>query len=119
MLTSEKAKQIGERWLMLWNEHSVDEYLTQYRHDVVLVSSVALRLFPESNGRLTDKSLLKDYWELVRAKYPNFKFKLDKLSYFENKVLVFYSTLDNRTKAIGILTVDDNDEIYKVEVSYV
>ena len=119
MLTQEKAEQLGRRWIDLWNERSVDEYLTQYRDDVVLVSSIALRLFPESNGRLSDKKLLKEYWELVRLKLPQYKFVLERITCYENKVLVFYRTIDGRTKVIAILTVDSDDMIYKVEVSYV
>lgn len=119
MLTEEKANEIGTRWLDVWNTSSVDDYLKLYRDDVVLVSSVALRLFPDSHGRISDKTVLKEYWELVRVKFPNYKFVLTRTCVFENKVLVFYSTQDNSTKAIGILTVDEDDLIYKCEVSYV
>jgi hypothetical protein len=119
MLTQEQAERIGHHWIELWNEHSVPEYMTQYREDVVLVSSIALRLFPESNGRLQDKALLQQYWETVRVKFPNFRFTLERIAHFENKVLVFYTTFDGTTKAIAILTVDDDGMIYKVEVSYV
>jgi|LakMenEpi03Aug12_release.lakeMendotaPanAssembly.Ray.scaffolds.fasta_scaffold209110_2 hypothetical protein len=55
----EKAKIIAQKWIDLWNNKSVDEYLTQHRDDVVLVSSVALRLFPDSNGRITDKKSIE------------------------------------------------------------
>lgn len=119
MLTQERADLIGNRWLDLWNKETVDEYLTQYRNDIELVSTVAFRLFPDSNGRITDKKILKEYWELVRVKFPQFKFVLEKIDFFENKILVFYTTQDLKTKAIAILTVDDDEMIYKCEVSYV
>jgi len=119
MLSEEKAMRIGRRWIDLWNECSVDEYLTQYREDVVLVSSIALRLFPESHGRLSNKTLLKEYWELVRLKFPHFHFTVERITFFENKVLVFYHARYLQTKVIAILTVDEEDMIYKVEISYV
>jgi len=119
MLTQERADRIGNRWLDLWNNDTVDEYLTQYRDDIVLVSTVAFRLFPDTNGRISDKKILKEYWELVRNKIPQFKFVLEKIDFFENKILVFYTTQDLKTKAIAILTIDNNDMIYKCEVSYV
>lgn len=119
MLTKEHAERIGNRWLDLWNNNTVDEYLTQYRNDIVLVSSVAFRLYPDSNGCISDKKILKEYWELVCIKTPQFKFVLEKLDFFENKILVFYTTQDLKTKAIAILTIDNNDKIYKCEVSYV
>jgi hypothetical protein len=119
MLSEQKAIEIGTRWIELWNNCTVDEYLTQYSDDIVLVSSVALRLLPDSNGRIFDKKLLKEYWELVRIRFPNYKFEIERISHFENKVLVFYHTLDRQTKAIAILTLYADNLICKVEVSYV
>lgn len=119
MLTEVKAKLIANRWLDWWNEKTVEEYLTQYRDDIILISNIVLKLFPESYGRMTDKAILKNYWEIVRVKFPNYKFILEKVDFYENKVIVFYSTTDYTTKAIGILTVDEKELIYKCEVSYV
>ncbi len=119
IMNCEKAKIIANRWVDLWNNNTVDEYLTQYRDDIVLVSSIALRLFPESNGRISNKTILKEYWELVRVKFPTFKFNMTDFNCYENKILIYYSTQDNLTKAIAILTVDEDGMIYKCEVSYV
>ncbi len=119
MMSDDTAYLIAQRWVDLWNNESVEEYLTQYRYDVVLVSSMALRLFPESKGRLTDKKVLYNYWSIVREKFPNYKFKISRVSTFENKIIIYYATTDDTTKAICILTVDEEEMIYKIEVSYV
>lgn len=119
MISEYTANMIAQRWVDLWNNRSVEEYLSQYRDDVVLVSSMALRLFPESNGRLTDKKVLYNYWSIVRDKFSNYKFEISSVSTFENKVVIYYTTTDHTTKAICILTVDEEGMIYKVEVSYV
>jgi hypothetical protein len=68
---------------------------------------------------LQTKKVLKEYWELVRIKFPNYKFILTDVTCYENKVLIFYSTHDSSTKAIAILTVDEQGMIYKCEVSCV
>ena len=119
MITQEKAVLIGERWLAMWNDCSVDEYLTQYRQDAVLISSVALRLFPDSNGKVAEKETLREYWEFVRMKFPNLKFVMDKVSVAENKIIVFYSTHDKLSKAIATLAMDESGLIYKMEVCYI
>jgi hypothetical protein len=119
MISQESAQVIAQRWIDLWNDKSIEEYLTQYRDDVVLVSSMALRLFPDSRGTMTDKKVLHNYWSLVRQKFPNYRFKISSVSTFENKVVIYYCTLDEGTKAICILTVDNQGMIYRVEVSYV
>lgn len=119
MLTQEIAEKIGTRWIEDWNNFSVATYMEQYEDDVILVSSLALRLIPESHGRLSDKKILLEYWELVRIKFPNFKFNILSITFFENKVLVSYATKIDHTKAIAILTVSPNLKINRVEVSYV
>ena len=119
MISEESAKIIAHRWVNLWNDKSIEEYLTQYREDVVLVSSLALRLFPDSNGCMTDKKVLFKYWSLVREKFPNYRFEINNISTFENKVVIYYTTLNGLTKADCILTVDGQGLVYRVEVSYV
>ncbi|HPI54543.1 MAG TPA: nuclear transport factor 2 family protein [Chitinophagaceae bacterium] len=119
MLTQEKANQIGQRWVDDWNDLSVAEYMRQYSDDVVLVSTIALRLIPECNGTLTDKKILQAYWELVRERFPHFKFVISSISFYENKVVVYYSSFKEGTKAIAILTVNPQGLINRVEVSYV
>ena len=119
MLHQEKANQIGTRWIEDWNNLSVEQYMDIYSDNVVLVSSLAFRLFPDSHGRLQDKKLLKEYWELVRIKFPQFKFKVSNIHFFENKIVVNYETIVEHTKAIAILTIDGFDKICQVEVSYV
>ena len=119
MISQERANAIAQRWVDLWNHKSIDEYLSQYRDDVVLVSSMALRLFPDSKGTLTDKKLLHNYWSLVRDRFPNYLFKISNVTTFENKIVIYYTTLDESTKSITILTIDEDEMIYRVEVSYV
>jgi hypothetical protein len=38
-----------------WNNSSLDTFIDLHSNDVELISSLALRLFPESNGRIQEK----------------------------------------------------------------
>lgn len=118
-LQKEIADKIAHDWIELWNHASVPVYLEQYTDDAVLVSSVALRLFPESNGRIIGKDVLLNYWETVRIHFPNFTFKINRTEFYENKVVIYYETKDSLTKAIAILSLNDDYKIKKIEVSYV
>lgn len=119
MLNQEIANRIGQRWVDDWNNLSVADYMKQYSDDVILVSTIALRLIPECNGTLSDKKILLSYWELVRERFPHFKFVVSSISFYENKVVVYYSSIQEGTKAIAILTVNPQGLINRVEVSYV
>lgn len=119
IISHEQAEKISYFWVHSWNEKLFEQYMAQYDEDAVLVSNVALRLFPESNGRLFGKSILTNYWSLVMEKFPNFKFKRNRFETYENKIIVYYESIIDKTKAIAILTVNDKLLINKVEVSYV
>mgnify|MGYP001022699448 CR=1 FL=1 len=119
MLTFEIANQLGRQWVDTWNNKSIDDYLNLYTDDVQVVSSLALRLFPESNGTLQDKKLLKNYWELLKTRYPNYIFQMDVVRYFDDKLIVYYSSLDQSVRAIAVLTIREDLLIRRVEVSYV
>lgn len=119
IISYEDANNISFNWIHLWNERLFDKYMAQYDEEAILVSNVALRMFPESNGRLSGKTLLTNYWSLVMKKFPQFKFKRNKFETYENKIIVYYESIIDETKAIAILTINGNLLITKIEVSYV
>lgn len=118
-MTEEKAQHIVSQWIKYWNEKSLNEYMDLLSDDVEIVSSLTLRLIPESNGHLKGKKILHEYWDLVRKKLPNFKFEFSHLFTYDNKIIVHYTTFDKTNKAIAILTINQNELISKMEISYI
>jgi hypothetical protein len=118
MITSENIKRIALNWIYLWNEESLENYMEQYSEDIELVSNIAMRLFPDSNGRIKDKTVLQNYWSIERIKYPNFIFNMLDINIYDNKAIVYYEAKDKSMKAIAILTVNEQEKINRVEVSY-
>lgn len=116
----EEAEQIAHRWIREWNTGNLDSFMQLHDEDVELISSLALRMFPESHGKIVDKKLLRSYWEIVQERMPELQFAVDKVCLFENKIVLYYSTPEQSHKAIAILTINnENHLIRKVEVSYV
>lgn len=119
-ISIEEAEQIAHRWIKEWNTGNLDSFMQLHDEDVELVSSLALRMFPESHGKIVDKKLLRSYWEIVQERMPELQFAVDKVCLFENKIVLYYSTPEQSHKAIAILTINiENHLIRKVEVSYV
>ncbi len=111
--------EIAEHWVEAWNNSSLDTFIDLHSDDVELISSLALRLFPESNGRIQGKKTLYDYWGIVRERLPKIHFKIDRMMMSDLKVVLYLSTENNPTKAIARMTIDpDNLLIRKMEVSY-
>lgn len=118
-ITLEQAHFISEKWVEYWNNDTVEKYLTLYDDDATLVSNVALRLMPHSYGRITGKLHMLEYWSLVRLNFPQFKFRINRIEIYENKIIVYYESIIDNSKAIAILSINDHLLIKKVEVSYV
>jgi hypothetical protein len=118
-ITLEQAHLISEKWVEYWNNDTVEKYLTLYDDDATLVSNVALRLMPESFGRITGKPQMFEYWSLVRLNFPQFKFRINRIEIYENKIIAYYESIIDHSKAIAILSINDDLLIKKVEVSYV
>lgn len=111
--------EIAEHWVEAWNNSSLESFIDLHSNDVELISSLALRLFPESNGRIQGKKTLYDYWGIVRERLPKIHFKIDRMMMSDLKVELYLSTENNPTKAIARMTIDpDNLLIRKMEVSY-
>lgn len=111
--------EIAEHWVEAWNNSSLETFIDLHSNDVELISSLALRLFPESNGRIQGKKTLYDYWGIVRERLPKIHFKIDRMMMSDLKVVLYLSTENNPTKAIARMTIDpDNLLIRKMEVSY-
>lgn len=108
-----------DRWIDTWNNGNIDDFLELLVEDTELVSTLALRLIPESNGSLKGKQILRIYWAMVKDKIPDFKFKLIRTEFFEDKIIIHYQTISERVKAIAIFTVRDDLKVSKTEVSYV
>ena len=66
-------------WLAAWNAHDVEAVLHHFHEDAVFTSPFAARLFPESDGRLTGKPAIREYWTTALARVPDLHFALDTL----------------------------------------
>jgi ketosteroid isomerase-like protein len=59
MLTKEQAHEFAEHWVQSWNSHDLDEIMSHYEEDVVLVSPVAAQLKAKRHYGITSKRGLK------------------------------------------------------------
>jgi hypothetical protein len=118
-ITLEQAHLISGKWVEYWNNDTVEKYLTLYDDEATLVSNVALRLIPNSFGRIAGKTQMLEYWTLVRLNFPQFKFRINRVEIYENKIIAYYESLIDYSKAIAILSINDDLLIKKIEVSYV
>ncbi|MFD7137361.1 nuclear transport factor 2 family protein [Streptomyces sp. NPDC059894] len=70
----------ARRWIRCWNERDLEGLLIHYADDVVVNSSAAARLRPDSGGRLRGKEELREFWTHGLGLFPDLRFELTGLA---------------------------------------
>jgi ketosteroid isomerase-like protein len=61
MLTKEQVYELVEHWVQAWNSHDLDEIMSHYAEDVVLVSPVVAKILNYPLETVKGKEALRDY----------------------------------------------------------
>lgn len=64
-------------WAAAWNARDVERVLAHFHDAAVFTSPFALRLFPDSGGRLSGKARIRDYWRAGLAAVPDLHFTVE------------------------------------------
>jgi ketosteroid isomerase-like protein len=48
MISKEKAQELVQDWIEIWNSHNIDDILSPYRDDVVLTSPFVVKLLGDN-----------------------------------------------------------------------
>lgn len=117
MLTQEQAHELAEHWIQSWNAHDLDEILSHYEEDVVLVSPVAAKILNDPCGTVKGKALLREYFKKGLEVYPDLKFELVDVMWGLFSVVVYYINQQG-SKAGEFMEVSSTGKITKVIANY-
>jgi ketosteroid isomerase-like protein len=117
MLTKKQAYELAEHWVQAWNSHVLDEIMSHYAEDVVLVSPIAVKLLNEPLGTVRGKEALRDYFKKGLEAYPDLKFELIDVMWGLFSV-VFYYINQKGSKAGEFMEVGSTGKITKVIANY-
>src|SRR2546423_11139291 len=76
MLTDKEAQEFAQHWVAAWNSHNLDEIMSHYAADVVLVSPVAARILNDPSGTVKGREAVHAYFRRGLEAYPNLTFEL-------------------------------------------
>jgi ketosteroid isomerase-like protein len=76
MLTEKEARKFANHWVEAWNSRDLDEIMSHYDSNVVLVSPVAAKILNDSSGTVKGKEALRIYFQRGLDAYPNLRFEL-------------------------------------------
>jgi ketosteroid isomerase-like protein len=117
MLTKEQAQELAGHWVQAWNSHDLDEIMSHYAEDIVLVSPVAAKLLDDPLGTVKGKEALRNYFKKGLEVYPDLKFELIDVMWGISSV-VFYYVNQKGSKAGEFMEVNSTGKISKVVANY-
>jgi ketosteroid isomerase-like protein len=117
MLTEDNARNLASHWIRAWNAHDLDEIMSHYAEDVVLVSPVAARILNDPSGAVTGKEALRAYFKRGLDVYPNLKFDLIDVMCGVSSVILYYKN-QKGGKTGEFMEIDSQGKIVRVVANY-
>ena len=72
-----EPQQFAAEWAAAWNARDIEAVLRHFHEDATFSSPFAALVFPESQGRLSGKAAIRDYWAIGIARIPDLHFSID------------------------------------------
>jgi ketosteroid isomerase-like protein len=104
-MTPEKLQSIAFKWFETFNNKELDKLLSLYDDDAVHFSPKLKIHQPETNGFVTGKDSLRQWWQDAFDRLPSLNYKVKSLTANGDRVFMEY-----------IRTVDGEDDILVAEV---
>jgi ketosteroid isomerase-like protein len=117
MVTENDARKLAQHWIEAWNSHDLDEIMSHYVENVVLVSPVAARMLNEPSGAVVGKEALRMYFKRGLEAYPGLKFELVDVMWGLASLVLYYVN-QKGTKTGEFMELDASGNIVRVVANY-
>jgi hypothetical protein len=117
MLTEDNARNLASHWILAWNAHDLDEIMSHYGEDVVLVSPVAAKILNDPSGAVKGKEDLRAYFKRGLDLYPNLKLDLIDVMWGLSSVILYYKN-QKGGKTGEFMEVDSKGKVVRVVANY-
>ena len=117
MLTGKDANDFANHWVTAWNSHDLDEIMSHYSTDIVLVSPVAAKILNDPSGMVHGKEALRAYFRRGLEAYPNLKFELIDVMWGVSSVVLYYVN-QKGTKTGELMEMDTDVKVIRVVANY-
>lgn len=117
MLTDKEAHEFAKHWVQAWNSRNLDEIMSHYAPDVVLVSPVAAKILNDPSGKVHGKNAVRAYFSRGLEAYPNLEFELIDVMRGLSSVVLYYMN-QKGTKTGEFMELDADSKVTLVVANY-
>ncbi len=112
MISTEKAQELVQDWIEIWNSHNIDNIISQYSDDVIFTSPFVAKLLGDESGAISGKEALKSLFTKALEEYPDLKFEFHDVLIGVNSLTLLYKSV-NELLAEVVVTLDSEGKILK------
>ena len=107
MLNQDWAKEFAEEWIDAWNSHDMNRILSHYTDDFEMSSRLIVERLGLSEGKLSGKSAIREYWLPSLSMNPPLRFELVDVFVGISELTIYYKSIGRRVVA-ETLFIDDS-----------
>ena len=111
------ASAFPAAWISAWNSHDLDEIMSHYADDVILVSPTAAALLGDPSGEVRGIEALRAYFRKGLDVYPDLRFDLLDVMWGVRSVVLCYLN-QKGTKSAEFMELDDSGTVTRVVANY-
>ena len=111
------AREFAQDWVDAWNSHDLEQILTHYDDEVLLVSPVALKLLG-GDGTVRGKAALRGYFLRGLEAFPNLRFDLIDALWGVETIVVYYINNVRGSKTAEVMLLNAAGKIRQVWANY-
>lgn len=89
-MTPEKLQSIAFKWFEAFNNHNIEQLLSLYDEDAEHFSPKLKIRKPETNGLVTGKQALREWWQDAFDRLPTLNYKVTSLTANSDRVFMEY-----------------------------
>jgi ketosteroid isomerase-like protein len=89
-VTRDDAWRLANHWAAAWNAHDLEAILDHYEDTVELTSPAATQLLGTTEGKITGKANLRDYFRRGLDAYPELHFQIEDVLWGISSVVLYY-----------------------------
>ena len=110
-------EEFSRQWIASWNSHDLDRIMDHYAESIDFTSPKIVKLFALEDGRIKDRSILREYFAKGLEAYPDLHFELYYVLEGVNSVVLYYRSVNNALAA-EYMALNADGRIIEVKAHY-
>ena len=107
----------AREWVAAWNSHDIDAIMSHYADELEFYSPMIAKLGIDPEGRITNKTILREYFMKGLAAYPDLHFNLHYVLSGLDSVVLYYESINN-TMSAEFMQLNSEGKVIVVRAHY-